>query len=92
MSCIASYVHSLSDDVILTDGGGCLLTKGAGIPSSELPARIIGISPKGLRDYLIEYLKREKAVTPSIVSNWRFIPEEWTFAALRRDRDIIFPR
>lgn len=74
------------------NGGGCLLTKGAGIPSSELPARIIGISPKGLRDYLIEYLKREKSVTPSIVSNWRFIPEEWTFAALKRDRDIIFPR
>jgi len=72
------------------NGGGDLLTKGAGIPYSELPARIISISPKGLRDYLIDYVKREGVVAPNIISHWKFIPEEWTEGALLRERKLLF--
>ena len=72
------------------NGGGDLLTKGAGIPKEELSSRIIYQSPLDLRHYLMEEIERQGTVSPQAAHNWKFIPEEWTVPAGNRDRKLLF--
>jgi 2',3'-cyclic-nucleotide 2'-phosphodiesterase/3'-nucleotidase len=65
-------------------GGGELLTKGAGISFSELPARIIYQSPHTQRYYLQKALMKAKHITISAHSNWKFVPDEWVKPALKK--------
>lgn len=73
------------------NGGGDLLTKGAGIPSSELQSRIVSSTYKDLRYYLMQAIERRGVITPSQASNWRFIPDSIVAPAIARDRKILFP-
>ena len=72
------------------NGGGELLTKGAGIAKKDIDARIVYQSPLDLRHYLMLEIERLGNVTPAANSNWRFVPEEWTKAAAERDRKLVF--
>lgn len=72
------------------NGGGELLTKGAGIPSEMLQSRIIKSTDKDLRYYLIKYIEDKKTVSPYSLNQWKFIPEEWTIPASVRDHKLLF--
>ncbi len=72
------------------NGGGELLTKGAGIPPEELKNRVIFRSERDQRYYLTEEIEKAGRLNPQAHHNWRFVPEEWTIPAIARDRQIIF--
>ena len=72
------------------NGGGDLLTKGAGIPHDELTGRIIESTDKDLRYYLMKAIEEKGTIEPTVTRNWRFIPEEIAAPALRRDSVILF--
>jgi 2',3'-cyclic-nucleotide 2'-phosphodiesterase/3'-nucleotidase len=72
------------------NGGGELLTKGAGIPHDSIPSRITFASERDQRYYLIKYIEEKKVLDPQPGNNWKFIPEEWAKPAIARDRKIIF--
>lgn len=72
------------------NGGGDLLTKGAGIPKEDLAKRIIFATDKDLRYYLIQYIKEHKDLYPHAMHQWKFIPEEWTVPAAERDYKLLF--
>jgi 2',3'-cyclic-nucleotide 2'-phosphodiesterase/3'-nucleotidase len=72
------------------NGGGELLTKGAGIPRDELEKRIIYKSERDQRYYIMLEMEKTGHISPKANNNWRFIPEEWTTPALERDRKLIF--
>lgn len=72
------------------NGGGELLTKGAGISLDELPQRKEFESSKDLRQYLAEYIQKKGYIGNTPNSNWRFVPEKWTKPASERDRKLIF--
>lgn len=74
------------------NGGGELLTKGAGIQLEELPKRIVASTSHDLRYHIIEHIRQQQCVSPHTRNNWRFIPDEWAPAALARDRAILFPK
>lgn len=74
------------------NGGGELLTKGAGIPQEELTRRITYSTDKDLRYYLMEYLRSQGTLSPKSLNQWRFIPEEWTTPAAHRDYHLLFPQ
>ncbi|WP_289629308.1 5'-nucleotidase C-terminal domain-containing protein [uncultured Muribaculum sp.] len=74
------------------NGGGELLTKGAGIPHDKLTERIVFATDLDLRHYLTDYIKKQGKVNPRKLNQWRFIPEEWTREAAKRDYKILFPR
>lgn len=44
------------------------------------------------RNCLFEFLKSRTVYEPRTMDNWRFVPEEWTDGALRRDRLTLFSR
>ena len=72
------------------NGGGELLTRGAGIPHDELPKRRIYESEKDQRYYLTREIENLGVISPKANNNWRFVPEEWTKPALERDMKLIY--
>lgn len=72
------------------NGGGELLTKGAGISVDELGERVVFKSEKDQRFYLMQKIEKTGKLDAKPHANWRFVPEEWTREALKRDRKIIF--
>lgn len=72
------------------NGGGELLTKGAGIPHEELDKRIIYRSEKDQRYYLMKEIEKGGVMDPKPNNNWRFVPAEWTEPAIARDRKLLF--
>lgn len=71
------------------NGGGELLTKGAGIPKEELASRIIKSTDKDLRYYLMKHIEKAKMVKPRALNQWKFIPEDWAKPAIKRDRALL---
>ena len=72
------------------NGGGELLTRGAGILQDELEKRILSSTDKDLRYYLMQYIERQQTLTPRSLNQWRFIPEDWAGPASSRDYKRLF--
>lgn len=72
------------------NGGGDLLTKGAGIPKQELAKRIVFATEKDLRYYLMKRIEEVKVLDPRPLNQWKFIPEDWVKEAARRDYRLLF--
>lgn len=72
------------------NGGGELLTRGAGIPMDSIPSRITFMSERDQRHYLTKKIMREGQVTAKALGNWRFVPEDWAKPAIERDRKLLF--
>lgn len=72
------------------NGGGELLTRGAGIPKDSLEARVLFHTDMDQRHYLTEEIKRMGTVNPQSNHNWKFVPEAWTKPALERDYKQLF--
>lgn len=72
------------------NGGGDLLTKGAGIPHDSLASRIISSTDKDLRFYLMKAIEKKGVIEPLVTDNWSFVPSEIARPALERDSVILF--
>ena len=72
------------------NGGGELLTRGAGIPQDSLESRIVWRSELDQRYYLMQEIKRQRTLDPKPNHNWRFVPEAWVEAAAKRDYELLF--
>lgn len=72
------------------NGGGELLTRGAGIPKAELQKRIVYRSPTQMRTELMKVIEKAGTINPKAGHNWKFVPEKWAKPALARDRKLLF--
>ena len=72
------------------NGGGELLTKGAGIERNKIKERIVFESDDDIRYYLLKKIEKEKVITPKPNNNWKFVPLKWTRKAIERDKELIF--
>lgn len=72
------------------NGGGELLTEGAGIARTELPGRILKSTEVDLRYHLMQHIIKKGTITPTSLNQWRFVPEEWAKPAIERDRKLLF--
>ena len=72
------------------NGGGELLTKGAGIPHSELSRRVEYATEIDLRFYMLNYIEMADTVNPRALNHWQFVPERWAAPAAERDRKLLF--
>ena len=73
-----------------SNGGGELLTKGAGLSKEEIARRIRSVSQMDIRHYLMNYIKTRETVQPQPRGHWRFVPAEWTEPAIERERLLLF--
>lgn len=72
------------------NGGGQLLTNGAGIAKDELESRVVYKSARDQRYYLMQEIKKEGTIAPKPNNNWHFVPEQWVKPAAERDRALLF--
>ena len=72
------------------NGGGELLTKGAGLPKEEIDIRIVGATEHDIRFYLMQYVREMKDVYPKPMNHWKFIPEDWVQKAKEREAAALF--
>lgn len=71
------------------NGGGGLLTQGAGIAESELTKRIVWSTDKDLRYYLMQAIRKQGDINPQPLNLWKFIPEDWAAKAAVRDAKLL---
>lgn len=77
------------------NGGGSILTKGAGIPREELPGRIVAKYPE-IRDFVYDFIKEHGVVDPSLISDrsvlgsWEFVPQNVAAPLLEKDMSLMF--
>jgi 2',3'-cyclic-nucleotide 2'-phosphodiesterase/3'-nucleotidase len=72
------------------NGGGELLTLGAGIPKDSLESRVIFHTDRDQRHFLTEEIRKMDTLDPKPNHNWKFVPEAWVKPALARDRQLLF--
>ena len=72
------------------NGGGELLTKGAGIPHDSLPERIIYESELDQRYYLMKEIEKAGIMAPEPNNNWHFVPKSFTEKAIIKDKKLLF--
>ena len=72
------------------NGGGELLTRGAGISMAELKQRIVFESKHDQRYYLMQWIEKCGEINPKPNNNWKFVPAAWAIPALKRDKMLIF--
>lgn len=73
-----------------SNGGGELITLGAGIPKEEIESRIVSRSELDVRNYLMKEIERRGKVSPKPNNNWKFVPEKWVKKAAERDKALLF--
>lgn len=73
------------------NGGGELLTRGAGIPHEELSKRIDYSTDADLRFFLLSYIEMRDTIDPQPHNHWKFVPVKWTVGAAQRDKALLFP-
>ncbi len=72
------------------NGGGDLLTLGAGISKDKLESRLLTSTDIDLRFYMLNYIEMRKTVEPKALNHWKFVPERWTVPAAERDYRLLF--
>ena len=68
------------------------MKKGTGIPHDSLQSMIVYESERDQRYYLMKEIEKAGTMAPRPNTNWRFVPEEWTSEAIRRDKALLFGR
>lgn len=77
------------------NGGGDLLTYGAGIPHNRIAERIIDRYPE-IRDLIYQFIKTHGTVDESLISNravlgsWMFVPQDRVAPLMSRDLQLVF--
>lgn len=84
------HIYKVALNSYRGNGGGELLTKGAGIPQDKLKERIIFSTDKDLRFYLMQYIEKKGTLNPGALNQWKFVPEAWTVPAAKRDYEMLF--
>ncbi len=72
------------------NGGGGHLTAGAGIAREKLKDRIVASTDRDLRNYMMQWIKKKKIVTPTVDYNWKVIPVEWAKKGKEKDFKLLF--
>ncbi len=72
------------------NGGGNLLTLGAGIPRNEIKKRMVCSTDKDLRYYLMKRIAETGYIIPDSSRNWQFIPADIAKPILEADCAILF--
>ena len=90
-----SATYSVAMTSYRANGGGSLLTDGAGIPHARLQQRIIARYPE-IRDLIYKFIRSKESVEPSQISDravlgtWRFVPEDIAAPLLENDINLVF--
>lgn len=84
------HIYRVAVNSYRGNGGGELLTKGAGIPQEKLSERILYSTTADLRYYMLSRIEMRDTITPVCLNQWKFVPERWAVPAAARDYELLF--
>ncbi|MCR5326970.1 MAG: 5'-nucleotidase C-terminal domain-containing protein [Bacteroidales bacterium] len=88
-------VYTVAMTSYRANGGGSLLTEGAGIAQSELATRVVARYPE-IRNLIYDYIREHGKVGPgltgrrSVLGAWRFVPESVVNPLMKQDMELVF--
>ncbi len=72
------------------NGGGDLMTNGAGLDREELKKRVVTSTDLDLRYYMMKEVEQSGEIVPEVIGNWKIIPEEIAAPLAEKDRALLF--
>ena len=72
------------------NGGGGHLTVGAGLSSEELKNRVLNITDRDIRYYMIEWIKSKGTIIIDTTANWKLVPEKMMEPIKKQDFELIY--
>lgn len=72
------------------NGGGGHLIAGAKIRQELLADRILKNTNNDFRYYLMDWIKENGTIEPTVNYNWKILPENWIEKARYQDRELLF--
>lgn len=85
-----NHTYTVAINSYRGNGGGDHLTAGAGIPHDQLNERVTFSTEKDLRWYTIQWIEKQRTISPHTTDNWKVIPEIWRRSAKSRDYELMF--
>ena len=88
-------VYNVAMTSYRANGGGSILTDGAGVPREESGTRIVARYPE-IRELVYRYISSRDSVSAAmlddkaLVGSWRFVPEETAGPMIEADLGLIF--
>lgn len=83
-------IYKVAINSYRANGGGELVTLGAGIAKEDIESRIIHKDSNNFRYYLTEDVKKMGTIDPQPLNQWKFIPEVIVAPAKIRERVKLF--
>lgn len=83
-------VYTVAVNSYRGNGGGHLLTEGAGIDRKDLKGRIVKATDKDLRYYLLQKIEKKGNVDVKFRRNWKFVPEDVARSLAEKDSLLLF--
>lgn len=83
-------VYTVAVNSYRGNGGGDLLTEGAGIEHAKLKERIVKATDKDLRYYLLKNIEKKGNIDVEFRPNWKFVPEKLAEELVAVDRELLF--
>lgn len=87
----ADSLYTVALSSYRASGGGDLLVKGAGIADDSLSSIVVK-KLDDLRTLIYNMYMNGEDKNIKEWNNWKFVPENWTADALRRDKALLFPQ
>lgn len=90
-----SAVYTVAMTSYRANGGGYLLTEGAGIPHSELQGRTVARYQE-VRDLIYQFITANDTVGEQLIrrrdvlGSWSFVPEDMVAPLMKNDMDLVF--
>ncbi len=84
-----AHTYTVAVNSYRGNGGGDLMTRGAGLSKEEMKQRTVASTDIDLRYYMMKEIEKNGTITPATDHNWRFVPEALVDSLSETDRKII---
>lgn len=85
----ADSVYTVAINSYRGNGGGGLLTYGAGLDKEEIIKRRMSSTDKDFRFYIMQWIEKNKIINPDFNPGWYVIPELWWGKAVVKDKKML---
>lgn len=87
---IPGKIYKVAVNSYRGNGGGDLMTKGAGLDREELKKRVITSTDLDLRYYMMKEVEQSGEIVSEVIGNWKIIPEDIAAPLAEKDRALLF--
>ena len=70
-------------------GGGDFIEKGLGFTKEEAAERVTSVSEKDVRQYIADYIIKNKVITPESRNDWKVVPEAYFEKGMAKDKAMV---